>query len=211
MYINFWSQFQRKGEEMKKILLLSLALFFLATSVALAEDLKGKWGINANIMGLFPDASDTDNAVLYGGSLEYNFTSYLAGEIEVGYAEMDEDFESLKLGETSYVPLMANLKVRYPEGNFNPFIYVGLGMVSADFEEEQWVKDLGASLDVGTGFAYQIGAGVDIFFADNVALYTKLGYLWSEVEAETSVTGYTATADVKLDSFFVGGGAKIVF
>jgi len=196
---------------MKKILLLALVLLFATTSAATGEDLAGKWGINANITGIFPDDDDLDNVVFYGGSLEYNFTSYLASEIEVGYTEMDDEFESLKFGEASYVPLLVNLKARYPEGNINPFIYAGLGVAFADYEEEQWVKDLGASLDVGTGFAYQIGAGIDVFIADNIALYTKLGYLWSEVEAEASVTGYTATADVELDNFFVGGGVKIVF
>lgn len=196
---------------MKKILLTVLVLLFATASVAVAEDLTGKWGINANIIGLLPDDKDLDNVVLYGGSLEYNFTSFLAGEIEVGYAEMDDEFESIKFGEISYVPLLVNLKVRYPEGKINPFIYAGLGAVFVDYEEEPWVKNLGVSLDVNTGFAYQIGAGADLFIADNVALFTKLGYLWSEVEAEASVTGYTATADIEIDYFFVGGGVKIVF
>ncbi|MCQ9208254.1 MAG: porin family protein [Omnitrophica bacterium] len=196
---------------MKKILLLTLVLFFAVTSFAVAEDLAGKWGINAEIMGLFPSDDDTDETLFYAGSLEYNFTSNLAGEVEIGYAQMDDELESLKFGEASFVPLMVNLKVRYPEGKFNPFIYGGLGVIFADYEEEQWVKDLGVSLDVGTGFAYQIGAGVDIFIADNTALYAKLGYLWSEVESEASVTGYTTTADIELDHFFVGGGIKIVF
>ena len=71
----------------KKALLLSLVLLFAATSIAAAEDLEGKWAVNANVMGLFPEDNDLEEAVFFGGSLEYNFTSifdwkYTDSEVE---------------------------------------------------------------------------------------------------------------------------------
>lgn len=195
---------------MKKII-INLVLFFIMISVSYGEDLEGKWGLSANLMGVFPDDSDLEDEILYGGAIEYNFTSVLAVELETGYVKVDDVYQSVKFGEARYIPLMFNLKARYPEGSLNPFIYGGVGIAFAEYKEEDWLRDLGINLDLGTGLAYQVGGGIDIFIADNVALYGKLAYFWSEVDASAYVSTYTVNADVDLNTFTAGGGIKVIF
>ena len=70
---------------------------------------------------------------------------------------------------------------------------------------------MGLSLELDNGFAYQIGGGVDIFIAENIALFGKVSYLWTEIDATARALGLSLTAEVELDSLNAGGGIKVIF
>lgn len=205
---------------MKKVLLLTLVLSFGLTQVVWAEwvawrswqaDKTGRWSAGVIVKGVFPDEEEDDVMASYGAVLEYNFTSILTAEIEASYTQEDEHVEGVKFAEVNYTPLLFNLKARYPKGRLKPFIFAGVGVMFVNLEAEEWIKRTGANIGVGTGLAYQMGGGIDYFIAENVAFYTRVGYLWSQVGAEAAVTGYSNPAKVELDHFFSGGGIKMLF
>lgn len=205
---------------MKKLLVfLGLALVLTFPGLVQAEglgedlsgDLSGKYAISIMFKGIFPEEDEADNTILWGGAVEYYLNEYMAVEVEAGYASISDEYEGVEFGEISFVPLLANFKVRYPEGQINPFVYAGVGVLFPNYKEAGWIENLGISVDMSPGFAFQVGAGADFWVVENIALFAKGGYLWSEVEAEASAFGVTAKTDLNVNHFFCGGGAKIVF
>jgi len=99
--------------------------------------------------------------------------------ISEAYEEDDDflypDFD----GSVSALYLLGNVWFDLDTGSgFTPYIGGGVGVAGVDVNFEQWDWELD-----GGGFAYQLGAGVKVDVADNIAL--DLGYRFKSVPGVT--------------------------
>ncbi|MBL8594250.1 MAG: porin family protein [Devosia sp.] len=144
-----------------------------------------------------PDADDvevsTDAGWLLGAAVGTHVFDSLRAEVELYGASRNvngasEGALSIDLdGTVTTVGLLGNLWVDFDTGSgFTPYIGGGLGVgyVHAESPGAGPVAPLDAD---GVGLAYQLGAGVQVDVADNIAL--DLGYRWKGVSAEISGDG----------------------
>jgi opacity protein-like surface antigen len=152
---------------------------------------------------------DSDIGWQFGVALGANFTDNLRGEVElssgaVGLSEVtisggpapgpfDNDTYAITDGSASVSYLLGNLWFDIDTGSgFTPYIGGGLGAGYVTAEGTA----VGTPIDMsGWGWAYQVGAGVKIDVADNMAL--DLGYRYKAVVgAELEGGGDDAVADL---------------
>lgn len=136
----------------------------------------------------------TDAGWLLGAAVGTHVFDSLRAEVEVYGARRDvneategPDVYPDLSGSVTTAALLGNLWVDFDTGSgFTPYIGGGLGIgyVAAEAETAMGVAALDAD---GVGLAYQLGAGVKVDVADNVAL--DLGYRWKGVSAEISGEG----------------------
>jgi len=186
---------------------LLISTWTLHPMVAQAEVETGEWSAGFRVNGVLPDDKDTDNTVGFMGSLTYQATPYLRGEIESGWAQIDEDI----LGDLNIWPLFGNVHITWPTENaFTPYVLGGVGVLFTDFDESQLVKDVGASLDTDTVLAFKVGGGLDYRFNESVALNLEASFIIGEGEADLKQGSTTlATDDLEYDSWMVGGGLRV--
>ncbi|MDC9824029.1 outer membrane beta-barrel protein [Devosia sp. ZB163] len=176
----------------------------------------GVWAHNIEADDGSPDFGQffdfgADTGWLVGAAVGVRITDNLRGEVEVstgslglndvtisgGPAAPVDGSVALPLtdGSASTTYLLGNVWFDIDTGaGFTPYVGagVGVGFVSADAVIG---APLNASVDLsGWGLAYQVGAGVKIDVADNIAL--DLGYRWKAiVDAEVEGNGNDAVAD----------------
>lgn len=135
----------------------------------------------------------TDAGWLLGAAVGTHVFDSLRAEVELYGARRDvngasEGPASIDLdGSVTTAALLGNLWVDFDTGSgFTPYIGGGLGIgyVAAESPGAGPVAPLDAN---GVGLAYQLGAGVQVDVADNIAL--DLGYRWKGVSAEISGDG----------------------
>lgn len=135
----------------------------------------------------------TDAGWLLGATVGTHVFDSLRAEVELYGARRDvngasEGPFSIDLdGTVTTVGLLGNLWVDFDTGSgFTPYIGGGLGVgyIHAESPGAGPVSPLDAD---GVGLAYQLGAGVQVDVADNIAL--DLGYRWKGVSAEISGDG----------------------
>jgi opacity protein-like surface antigen len=158
---------------------------------------------------------DTDMGWLIGAAVGTHLFDNVRGEVEISGSS--RDVTGATEGATVYSPLtgtvntialMGNLWVDLDTGSgFTPYIGGGLGVgtISAVAEAAPGVTALDAD---GVGLAYQVGAGVKVDVADNVAL--DLGYRFKGVSAEISGTG-TEDTTAHIGSHVVQVGLTLGF
>lgn len=153
---------------------------------------------------------DSDMGWTIGAAVGAQLTENFRGEVELstgmvdltgvtisGFADPINDFSSpLADGSASATYLLANVWFDIPTGSgFTPYIGGGLGAA--------YVKATGTlpaplndEIDLeGWGWAYQVGAGVKVDVADNIAL--DLGYRYKAiVDADLEGNGDDAIADI---------------
>ncbi|OEO31346.1 hypothetical protein VW23_016830 [Devosia insulae DS-56] len=145
-----------------------------------------------------PDTFDveisTDAGWLLGAAVGTHVFDSLRAEVEVYGARRDvngasEGPASLDLdGSVTTAALLGNLWVDFDTGSgFTPYIGGGLGVGYIHAESPGLLPAVDPLDADGVGLAYQLGAGVKVDVADNIAL--DLGYRWKGVSAEISGDG----------------------
>jgi opacity protein-like surface antigen len=166
---------------------------------------------------------DTDIGWQFGAALGARFTDNLRGEIElssgaVGLSDVtisggpgplfDGDTYAVTDGSASTSYLLANLWFDIDTGSgFTPYIGGGLG--AGYVAAEGTIGGLGDTVDLsGWGWAYQVGAGVKVDVADNMAL--DLGYRFKAV-VDAELEGGGDDAIVNIGSHVVQAGLTFSF
>jgi len=144
------------------------------------------------------DADDveisTDAGWLLGAAVGTHVFDSLRAEVEVYGARRDvngasEGLASIDLdGTVTTAALLGNLWVDFDTGSgFTPYIGGGLGVGYIHAESPGLLPAVDPLDADGVGLAYQLGAGVQVDVADNIAL--DLGYRFKGISAEISGDG----------------------
>lgn len=163
---------------------------------------------------------DTDIGWLAGVAVGASFTDNLRGEVELSTGSLgltdvtitgnvdpaDDDTYAVTDGSASTTYLLANLWFDIETGSgFTPYLGGGIGAAYVSAEGGLPVGDVDLS---GWGLAYQVGAGVKVDVADNIAL--DLGYRWKAV-VDAELEGGGDDAVVNLGSHVVQAGLTFGF
>ena len=212
---------------MKKVLLFITGFAFIVSgtlSAAYAEDITGRSAIGVGYANVSPAEGDLDN----GTSMSINYTrgidTNLSIELSLGQTVLDVKPGDMPvdLGEVTVKAVHVTAQYRVPSGNLSPYVGVGLGYYSNDFDLSDDVKDYIASdpnfdldVDIDNSFGFHIDAGVDYFVNTNFALNFDARYFWSQADATMTETDTGVTTknedEIDLDSFVIGVGAKYFF
>ncbi|MCK4518865.1 MAG: hypothetical protein KAU12_01980 [Candidatus Omnitrophica bacterium] len=77
--------------------------------------------------------------------------------------------------------------------------------------DECTVVPYGISVDMDSEFAVKLGAGLDYYFTENVALNLEGSYMWSDTTGRVDAFGTHAQVDLDGDMWMLGGGLKCRF
>lgn len=208
-----------------------VALFMLVVGqVSFAQDMEGRLGLGARVS--YANYSDDDytlygvkidvepdESVMYGVNLTYFLTWYYSLELSVGYTETDVDLNALGLsgdaGEVEQIPVLLSLRTHLSHNTkVNPYFTIGVGYFFNDIDQNdstiEFIYGSGANLDVDDSFGFHIGAGVEFFISENAAVNLDFKYIWTEIEAEVNVSGFS-DEDLKINPYVLGLGIKYYF
>jgi opacity protein-like surface antigen len=148
------------------------------TDVALArdgEEPRGYLGIRG-----FGSNPATDVHDYWGVSLGGNYNRYVGGELSADVFERRIRVGgSSALGEHGIAALVPQIRLRYPlfEGRLTPYFVAGAGVAFGEFNDRK-ASAFGRSVDVERTMPVgTVGAGIEYFIADTVAVGVELKYL----------------------------------
>ena len=168
-----------------------LIICCLTVNSALAESIKGRFGITGKIGFLVPaDSQDkpegfginTDTGFIGGGGFIYGFTDNIAAELDITHASFGSDFNTDF--DTTNISMGAQYRFLIPSvRQLVPYAGAGLDIL---------VNGANHGLDVDTVVGIHINGGVDYFLMKQLALTSE-------------VKGVLApNADIKESGFKVG-------
>lgn len=159
-----------------------------------------------------------DPAGYIGGMAGYNFGGAgmpgLRGELEVAYMSSSVDTQKLggtktgsagSFGDTSTWLGLASLYSDFGQGGpFRPYIGGGIGFGNVDFKRHGTSANGSLMNNSGTGFAWQVGGGVNIDIAQATEL--EIGYRYLEVDGIklTALDGTKSSTDLSNHLVLVG-------
>jgi len=140
----------------------------------LQDTLQSKLGSTARV--------DVEGNFGVSGVVGYRFMPNLAAELEaewIANMDIDSSLSTIRIaeGEISPVTVTANAKAILPVDRFQPFVLVGVGVMTAD------VKDKGlngfnlSNHERRTGFAMRLGAGLDFYVTEHWAADIGVDYV----------------------------------
>lgn len=135
---------------------------------------------------------------IYGVTLGANFGRHLGVEISGESMEWEIRYQDRgQVTEYAFVPVLVNLRLRYPlgDGRWVPFVMAGGG---GAYGEKNDLKAAGADLDIsGSGIypAIGVGAGFEYFVTRHVSvgLEARWNHSWGH---EISIAGVTHRGDL---------------
>jgi opacity protein-like surface antigen len=146
-----------------------------------------------------------------GLSLGVNFHRYLGAELAVDGWDVDVKVPGLgSIGEYGVASVLAQARLRYPllDNTLTPYVLGGLGVMSNEFNDRK-PRGVGMSIQAeGTTFAGAVGAGIEYFVANNVALGVEARYVVSR-DQEFTINGRRQSAN--LDTMVVAGSLRLLF
>jgi opacity protein-like surface antigen len=172
---------------------------FYATFFAGGSWASGKTTIQEDIgPGIVLD-TDLDGGFIIGGAIGTTLHQNLRGEIEFSYIQADVDsFIGIPLPDDASATsagynLLANLWYDFDtNGGFTPYIGGGVGFGKTEVNSDGVDDNVTAS-----GLLYQLGAGVKVDVAKNIAL--DLGYRYRVLsDADTEINGVVPPASVSV-------------
>jgi opacity protein-like surface antigen len=195
---------------MRRLLPLCLALVIVALSatIAWAQDSdRPRYYLNLRGFGSNPLTEVHD---LFGASVGANFNRYLGAELSAEGFERRLRFNGERLGEFSIVPIVPQLRLRYPlfDGRLTPYAIAGVGVALTEFNDRK-TPGFGVGVDmpdatvVGT-----IGAGLEYFVASNVAAGVEVKYVMAG-DQTVRIDGAARSEDIS--SLLVAFGLRIFF
>lgn len=201
---------------MKKIMLVAIIALALCQINAFARDVDAKkWEISLQGAGVIPNDTDIDPTYYVGGRIAYNINKNVSVAGESGWMGWDDSDGTTKYGEVNGIPLLADLILKMPieatENKLVPYVLGGVGVVFWDYKEEAILTSNGITVDGDTSFAARLGAGVDYYVSDNIALFAEASYLFSDYDIKVNAGGIIAGAKTDTDAVFAGAGIKFAF
>jgi opacity protein-like surface antigen len=127
----------------------------------------GAYAINA-----YRGLSDFDDTWAVNGRIGYRVTRHWALEIEFEYAHEFKS-ESALVHNSYYVPGV-NVKYYFLEDRFQPYVLGGVNFAVSQANGEINSRHSARGAD----WSFRMGAGLNIFVAEKVALYVEGTYLW---------------------------------
>ena len=207
-----------------------IAIMFVVNQVSFAQNMEGRLGLGARVS--YIDYSDDDYTlygvkvdvepdedVMYEGNLTYFIQDYFSIELSLGYVETDVDLSAFGLsvdaGEIENIPVILSGRLHFSTNpKINPYISFGVGYFFNDFDQNDYIVESlygpGADIDVDDSFGFHLGAGVEFFISENAALNLDFKYIWTEVEAEVNVPGFS-DEDLDINPYVLGLGIKYYF
>jgi len=210
--------------------LVVIALMFVVSQVSFAQGMEGRLGLGARVSYVnFTDDDYTvygvkvdvepDESVMYGVNLTYFIQNYLSLELSVDYTETDVDLKALGLsgdaGDFESIPVLLSLRQHFSTNTkVSPYLLFGVGYFFNDIDQNdstiEFIYGPGAKVDLDDSFGFHVGGGIEVFVSENVAVNLDFKYIWTEVEADVNVPGFT-DEDLDMDSFVAGLGIKYYF
>jgi opacity protein-like surface antigen len=119
----------------------------------------------------------------WGLSLGANLGRWWGAELSMDTFERHIDRDSNKIGEFGVVALVPQVRLRWPllEDRLVPYLVAGAGVAFSEFNDRKPrptrvdVDGATAIMPVGT-----VGAGIEYYFADNLAVGVEVKYLFAE-------------------------------
>jgi opacity protein-like surface antigen len=141
------------------------------------------WPGKVELKSLGGNEVEVDNSWMLGAKIGYIAPQWRLAAVELEYFHMfDQSAKSQTIagvnvnGNASFDNLMVNVRLRYPEGMFNPYIGAGMGA--------SWYNFNGTPSDSSTDFAWQILVGVTTQFTREWS--ADLGYRYFSTSPQTS-------------------------
>lgn len=151
----------------------------------------------------------TDIHDLLGASVGVNFNRYWGVELSAEGFERRLRVNGSALGEYLVVPLVPQVRLRYPvfDGRLTPYVLGGVGAALTEFNDRKR-PGAGVSVDIpGSTVVGVIGGGVEYFLADNVAAGVEIKYLIADQTVR--INGVSRSED--LDSLYSAFGLRLFF
>jgi outer membrane protein W len=163
----------------------------------------------------------------YGGNLCLGVIKNIS--IELGglrfQSNVEGDPEGLSKGKLSMMPIELSLQARFPiSGRFVPYLLGGgdyyLNRFALDKEIIDAWSALGFDMEekMDNFIGYHIGAGIDLFFTENIALNFDCRYCIAKTKGSWILTDQISGAqasgsleNLNLNSLMFGGGLKFCF
>ncbi len=147
----------------------------------------------------------------WGFSLGVNLNRYLGVELSGDFFERDLDVSPYgRIGEYGVFALVPQVRLRYPllDDRLTPYLVAGAGVAFTQFNDRK-PKGFGLSVQDETAtFVGTIGAGIEYFFADNLAVGVEVKYLIA-ANQKVTVNGTSHTPDI--DSLFTTLALRVFY
>jgi opacity protein-like surface antigen len=141
----------------------------------------------------------TGNRDLWGVSLGANFNEFLGAELSVDTFERRLKLPGFaSVGEQGIVTLVPQLRLRYPvlDRRLTPYLVGGAGVALSEFNDrKEGAFGRSVTLEDETSFVGTLGAGVEYFVADNIAVGVEVKYLFAEDQTVRG-NGVSRTHDI---------------
>ncbi|HEY7517914.1 MAG TPA: outer membrane beta-barrel protein [Methylomirabilota bacterium] len=152
----------------------------------------------------------TDVHDMLGASVGFNFNRYWGAEFAVDGFERRLRVNGLALGEYLVVPLVPQVRFRYPvlDGRLTPYVLGGVGAALTEFNDRKR-PGFGVSVDAPSSTVVGvIGGGFEYFLAENVAAGVEIKYVIAG-EQTVRINGVARSED--LDSLYSSFGLRLFF
>lgn len=120
----------------------------------------------------------------WGLSLGFNFDRHWGLELSSDVFERDVEKGGRRLGEYGVVALVPQVRARYPLLNDRlvPYVVAGVGVAVTDFNDRKQLAPPGPRVESSHAnvLAGTLGAGIEYYFADNLAAGVELKYLFAD-------------------------------
>jgi opacity protein-like surface antigen len=186
----------------------ALLLVVLSATAGWAQD-SDQFRYYLNIRG-HGSSPFTDVHDLFGASVGANVNRHWGAELSVDGFERRIRVNDRVLGEYAIMPIVPQVRFRYPvlDGRLTPYAIAGVGVALTEFNDRKRPGfgvsvDIPASTVVGT-----IGAGLEYFIAHNVAAGVEVKYLVAG-DQTVKINGVSRTEEI--DSLITSFGLRLFF
>jgi opacity protein-like surface antigen len=147
----------------------------------------------------------------WGASLGGNYNRYVGGELSADVFERRIRVGgSSALGEYGIVAIVPQIRLRYPlfEGRLTPYFVAGAGVALGEFNDRK-ADAFGKSVDVDRTMPVgTVGAGIEYFIADTVAVGVEVKYLIAGSQ-DVRIDGVSHSESI--DSLFASFGLRLFY
>jgi opacity protein-like surface antigen len=186
----------------------ALLIVALSATTSWAQDSdRTRYYLNLRGHGSNPFSEAHD---LFGASVGVNLNRYWGVELSAEGFERRLRLGGSALGEYAVVPLVPQVRLRYPflDGRLTPYVVGGVGVALTEFNDRK-EPGFGVSVDMPASTVVgAIGAGLEYFVADNVAAGVEVKYLIAG-DQTVRINGVRRSED--LSSVYSAVGLRLFF
>jgi opacity protein-like surface antigen len=201
--------------------------FYIAGRIGAAFPRDTEFGVLGTTVVNDYESAGLNGSIAFGGDLGV-FGFPLRAEIEGGYTSASVDSHTVvgigtlsgdaAFGSTRTIYGLVNAYVDFGDGPLKPYVGGGIGAAHVDFRNHGVVVPAGIGLpvgpltamdDSGTGFAWQVGAGISYDLTSN--LTAELGYRYFNVENVGLTAADGTGSDVDVRSHQINLGLRVSF